>query len=128
MNQGVNLVGSQVPQAGLLSAHLRFPWQEGVIIYSVDRGTGGSVEWARYSATGWQPEEPTVGVAEAFFVESAIEFVWERNFSVNDGGDGSPPPPSLIAEHPKSIEVKRGAKATLRVSTVASETEHTFQW
>jgi hypothetical protein len=32
---------------------------------------------------GWDPNEPTVGIAEGFWIDSATGEAWNRNFSVN---------------------------------------------
>ena len=32
---------------------------------------------------GWQPADPTLGVADAVFVDKAEGGAWDRNFSIN---------------------------------------------
>jgi len=81
--QGLNLVGSQVPQAGALSTALGFPAAENDAVYQWNPTTQAYNAAKSYVFGAWDPSEPTLGVAEAFFVDKAAAAAWTRNFSVN---------------------------------------------
>lgn len=81
---GFNLVGSQVPQAGIVDTDLGLTPGENDVVYqflpatqkyAVDSFSGGSWD----TATG-----PSVGVGEAFFYKNSNAATsWNRTFSVN---------------------------------------------
>jgi hypothetical protein len=78
---GLNLVSSQVPQAGKLVADLGFPAVEGDVIF---QWAGTSYKPANGFEFGeWSGGEPTVAVAEGFFVQKNGAGNWSRTFSVN---------------------------------------------
>jgi len=78
---GLSVMSSKVPQAGALSA-LGFNPTAGTTIYQFD--SNGTYLINQFdSAFGWDPGEPSVGIAEAFYIDSAAVQAWNRNFSVN---------------------------------------------
>jgi hypothetical protein len=81
---GFNLVGSQVPQSGLISA-LGLPGEPNDRVY---RLVAGSYQISTFDDLDlvWLPSEPNVNVGEGFFLEKANTSVnanWTRNFTVN---------------------------------------------
>lgn len=78
---GLNLVSSQVPQAGKLVTDLKFPAVEGDVVFQY-QGTGyrpaNGFEFGE-----WSGGEPTIAVAEGFFVQKNGAGAWARTFSVN---------------------------------------------
>ncbi|HIG31567.1 MAG TPA: hypothetical protein EYQ50_28650 [Verrucomicrobiales bacterium] len=78
---GFSMASSQVPQEGLISTDLAFPAGSGDTVYLFRAG-----EFQVFSQVfgSWSPEEPTVSVAEGFFVSKAAADDWVRTFSVND--------------------------------------------
>lgn len=83
LNQGLNLVGSQVPQAGALSTALGFPAADGDAVYQWNAAGQAYAAPKSFVFGAWDPSEPTVAVAEAFFVDKGAAGTWTRNFSVN---------------------------------------------
>jgi hypothetical protein len=79
LKKGLQLVGSKVPQAGKIEQDLKFPVADGDFIYRWDIPTQAYVGY-NYDA-GWG-EEPTIAVAEGFFVQKANDANWDRNFSI----------------------------------------------
>ena len=82
--RGFNLVGSQVPQAGPVSA-LGLVGEAGDRIY---RLVSGSYQISTFDDLDlvWAPSEPNVNVGEGFFLEKASTSTtlnWTRTFSVN---------------------------------------------
>jgi hypothetical protein len=82
--QGLNLVGSQVPQAGKLSTDLAFPAGENDVVFQWNAAGQSYKAASQYSFGAWDPAEPTVAVAEAFFTDKAAAGSWARTFSVNN--------------------------------------------
>jgi hypothetical protein len=81
--KGLNLISSQVPQAGKLVADLKFPAVDGDVIYQWDAAAQGykapnGVEFGEFSGG-----EPTIAVGEGFFVSKFADTSWSRTFSVN---------------------------------------------
>jgi hypothetical protein len=86
---GFNIVSSQVPQAGAISAVLGYPAAAGDIVYRYVHGTDGDGNatqgYEAYTFLGfWSPSEPEVAVGEAVFVKSIDDKTWTRDFSVNE--------------------------------------------
>jgi hypothetical protein len=84
--QGLNLVASQVPQAGKLVADLGFSPNEGDIVYQWDGTAAGSGAYKApngYEFGAFSSGDPDVAVGEAFFVSKSQAGSWNRNFSVN---------------------------------------------
>jgi hypothetical protein len=83
---GLNLVSSQVPQAGKLVADLGFPAADGDIVYQWDAAGSGAGAYKApngYEFGSFSLGDPDVAVGEAFFVSKAAAGNWSRNFSVN---------------------------------------------
>jgi len=57
-----------------------FPLRDGDVIYKYVGGVYNSYEYSEL--IGWDPEEPTINVGEAFFVKKSAPAVWVRNFTV----------------------------------------------
>ncbi len=81
--KGLNLISSQVPQAGKLVADLKFPAADGDVVYQWDVATQGykspnGVEFGEFGGG-----EPTIAVGEGFFVNKSAAGSWDRTFSVN---------------------------------------------
>ena len=77
--KGFSLAASKVPQAGLLQTDLKYPAAIGDTVYRY-RNNGYLIN--SFDDFGWD-EEPTVEVAEGFFVLKAATATWSRTFSVN---------------------------------------------
>lgn len=81
---GFSLLGSQVPQAGKVETDLKLPAKAGDQVYTFVNGA--YVGPARKLASGaWVGGggEPTIGVAQGFWLQAAAAGNWTRNFSVN---------------------------------------------
>jgi len=80
---GLNLTGSQVPQAGKLEADLKYTPVEGDIVYQWD------IDGQKYKAPNgyefgsWGLGDPAIAVGEGFFVQKSGASSWTRTFSVN---------------------------------------------
>lgn len=79
---GLNLTGSQVPQAGRLVADLGYPVADDDTVYKWDIA-GQTYVLNAYSLGEWGSGEPTIGVGEGFWVQKAAAATWNRTFSVN---------------------------------------------
>lgn len=79
---GFTLVGSQVPQAGLISADLGFVPANGDTIFRFDPAVQ-NYTLSQFIRGSWGQGEPTIAVAEGFFIKKAVAGVWSRTFSVN---------------------------------------------
>lgn len=80
---GLNLVASQVPQAGGLSSVLGYTAADGDQVYQWN-STAQSYHPAKaYEFGAWDGGEPSVAVGEGFFVSKTAAGSWTRNFSVN---------------------------------------------
>lgn len=77
---GLNLVASQVPQAGKLVADLLYTPTEGDIIYQWD---GAAYKQNSYNFGAWDNGDPAIAVAEGFFLSRSAAGSWARTFSVN---------------------------------------------
>lgn len=78
---GFNLLGSQVPQAGLVATDLGFAPNNNDIVYQFLPGQ--TYQSATYTTkSGWAPSQPSLGVAEGFWLNTATAGTWTRNFSV----------------------------------------------
>jgi hypothetical protein len=79
--KGLNLVGSQVPQEGLLSADLWYLPSEGdqCLQYRPDRG----YTTFTYDGGEWLGAQPYLAVAEGIWVRRGEAGFWQRSFSVN---------------------------------------------
>lgn len=81
--KGLNLVGSQVPQAGKLVADLKFSAQDGDTIFQWDVGTQKYKTANVFDFGEFSGGDPAIGVGEGFFVNKAAAGSWDRTFSVN---------------------------------------------
>ena len=85
LGEGLNLVGSQVPQAGPLSGTLGYTAADGdqVFQWNVEAQSYGTPSAFEFGE--WSPSDPNIAVGEGFFISkppiSAAS--WTRNFSVN---------------------------------------------
>jgi hypothetical protein len=81
--KGLNLISSQVPQAGQLVAELMFPAADGDVVYQWD--TVGQKYKAPngYEFGEFAGGDPTIGVGEGFFVNKSAASSWDRTFAVN---------------------------------------------
>lgn len=84
---GFNLVASKVPQGGLVTTTLQFPGEDNDTLYIYDNGPGGDNGYLIrqfIDGVGWDPDEPTLGVGKAMWINSVgTHASWARNFSVN---------------------------------------------
>lgn len=80
---GLNLVSSQVPQAGKLVVDLKFPAGDDDIIYQWDSAAQGYKAPNQLSFGAWTGGEPDIKVGEGFFVQKVAAGSWDRTFSVN---------------------------------------------
>lgn len=97
---GTTLLGSLIPQAGLLSGDLYFPARLGDVAHVFD-GSSETANRYEYTAVGWQPHEPVLRVGSAFWLTLGASNYWTRTFSVNDlGGGGNSPGPSYVDLYP----------------------------
>ncbi len=83
LSAGFTLVGSQVPQSGLVATDLGLPIGNAESVFKFDTTsqayTGGSFLFGSWSGGG----EPTISVGEGFFVKKNSSASWTRTFSVN---------------------------------------------
>jgi hypothetical protein len=79
--QGLNLVASQVPQAGALSGALGYTAADGDQVYKYVPASG-AYEIYSFDA-GWGPSDPNIAVGEGFFLSKLGAGSWNRTFSVN---------------------------------------------
>jgi hypothetical protein len=83
LSSGFTLVGSQVPQAGLVSTDLGLPIANAESVFKFDAATqqytGATFLFGNWGGAG----EPSVGVGEGFFVKKNAAASWNRTFSVN---------------------------------------------
>jgi hypothetical protein len=82
--QGLNLVSSQVPQAGKLSADLGYTAAEGDIVYQWDAAAQGYKAANGFEFGDWGAGDPTIAVGEGFFLSKGAAGSWTRTFSVNN--------------------------------------------
>jgi hypothetical protein len=76
--QGFSILGSKVPQAGLVQTDLGFPSSLGSIVY---KWTGFFNAFS-YDGATWSPSQPSVNVGEGFFSFSPSAKNWVRTFTV----------------------------------------------
>jgi len=79
---GFTLVGSQVPQQGLVATDLGLPVANGDSVYKFD-SVAQNYTLNQIVRGTWSPNEPTIAVGEGFFVKKAAATSWTRTFSVN---------------------------------------------
>jgi len=81
--QGFSIVSSKVPQAGGVESVLELALNSGDNLYQWDNATGGYTIFTSLAPGIWDPAEPTIAVAEAFFVNAGAATTWSRVFTVN---------------------------------------------
>ncbi len=81
---GLSIQGSTVPVSGTLSEH-GFPAGSGDTVFSWNGAGFDSNQYVVIPGVleAWQPADPTLGVADAVFVDKAEGASWDRNFSIN---------------------------------------------
>jgi len=79
---GFTLVGSQVPQSGLVVTDLGLPIGNAESVFKFDTTTQ-SYRGGSFLFGSWSGGEPTVSVGEGFFVKKNAAVNWSRTFSVN---------------------------------------------
>ncbi|HAO66747.1 MAG TPA: hypothetical protein DCR17_08695 [Verrucomicrobiales bacterium] len=81
---GLSIQGSTVPVSGTMTDH-GFPAGSGDVVFSWNGAGFDSAEYVVIPGVleGWQPADPTLGVADAVFVDKAEGGAWDRNFSIN---------------------------------------------
>lgn len=79
---GFTLVASQVPQAGLVATDLGLPVGNNETVFRFDNATGSYASSTLFFGT-WSAGEPSIGVAEGFFMKKNATASWTRTFSVN---------------------------------------------
>jgi len=93
----LSLLGSMVPQAGAFSTTLAFPPSDGDSVYQFSTAAQSYFDARSFYLdydSSWHPNEPTLAVAEGFFVQHpGADKAWLRNFTVNRPVDSNPPPP-----------------------------------
>lgn len=82
LSAGFTLVGSQVPQAGLVTTDLGLPIANTESVFRFDN-TGNTYVGSTFFFGSWSGGEPNIGVAEGFFVKKSAAASWTRTFSVN---------------------------------------------
>lgn len=82
---GFSMQSSQVPQAGLVTADLGMPAQDGDTVYQFSNAANGYViNTFDGLDEAWLPAEPSIAVGEGFFLRKITAGTWDRQFSVND--------------------------------------------
>jgi hypothetical protein len=79
--KGLSIRASQVPQAGLLQADLKYVPEEGDIVYLYDTGTK-TYKTRSYEFGAWSAE-PNLAIAESFFLSSPNAKSWTRDFTTS---------------------------------------------
>jgi len=77
---GFTLVGSQVPQAGLVTTDLGLPVLNTETVFKF---VGGAYQGSTFFFGSWSGGEPNIGVGEGFFIKKTAATSWTRSFSVN---------------------------------------------
>lgn len=83
LSKGLNLVSSQVPQAGKLVADLKFPVAEGDVVFQWDTAGQKYKDPNGFEFSSWGTGEPNIAVGEGFFVNKVAGANWDRTFSVS---------------------------------------------
>lgn len=79
---GLQIVSSQVPQAGTLT-DLGYTGAQDDKVYQWDSAKQAYNIFTYDTSFGWDPALPTLGVGEAIFLSRNVAGSWDRNFSVN---------------------------------------------
>ena len=78
---GFTMVGSKVPQNGLIQSDLNYQPHDGDTVLKWDNSAGGYFFY-NYSG-GWDPDEPTLAPGESVFIQSVGANTWTRSFTIN---------------------------------------------
>jgi hypothetical protein len=84
IGQGFSIVSSVVAQSGRLQRDLAFPTARGDRVFKFVDGAYVTYP-VGFSGSFAEASEPSVNVAEAFFVFKAAASNWDRNFDPNAG-------------------------------------------
>lgn len=81
---GYNLLGSVVPQSGKIQTDLQFPAKANDEVLTL-KADGSGYNSVKKVGTTWLGTggEPTIDVAQGFWLKTAAGGTWTRNFSVN---------------------------------------------
>lgn len=79
---GFTLVGSQVPQSGLVATDLGLVPSNGDTVFKFDAATQNYVINS-FIRGAWGQGEPSVSVGEGFFIKRAVSGTWSRTFQVS---------------------------------------------
>jgi len=85
---GYSLVSSSIPQAGQLVTDLKFPITDQATVFQFSHAQNGYVQNQYFQGIGWFGDtlsgtgEPTIAVAEGFFLLNFQSTNWVRNFAV----------------------------------------------
>jgi hypothetical protein len=85
LNNGFNMVGSQVPQAGALTAVLGYAPKDQDQVFTFNPVThvyNPSTTYFGDPDNVWIPSEPTIAVGQGFFLKTSAG-AWTRSFTVN---------------------------------------------
>jgi hypothetical protein len=86
LQAGLQIVSSQVPQAGKLQTDLGYNPDGGDTVYQWDTTKQGYVVSSWDPTFLWSPAEPTLDVGDAIFLQKAAtakNLTWTRTFNVN---------------------------------------------
>lgn len=83
---GLSLCSSIVPQAGLLKSELFFPISDRDTIYKFNQPLQTYDAFSYFGDDVWDPQEPVIGISEAFWADLGAATDWVRNFTVGGGG------------------------------------------
>jgi hypothetical protein len=79
---GFNVIGSEIPQAGKVTTDLSLVPPTGSTVVKFNPATQLYLPAYLYSKAGWGTNEPSVGVAESFWLSSSGAGNWVRTFTV----------------------------------------------
>ncbi len=82
LSAGFSLVGSQVPQSGLVATDLGLPISNTETVFRFNND-GNAYLSSTFFFGSWSAGEPTISVGEGFFVKKTTATSWNRTFSVN---------------------------------------------
>jgi len=82
---GFSIKGSRVPQQGTLTALGLATPADNTAVYPFNAGTQAYDGPFTYYTDlgGWDPADPTIGIADAFWINAPAASDWTRTFSVN---------------------------------------------
>jgi len=85
LSAGFQIVSSQVPLSGGVTTTLGYTPSNNDTLYTFDPATQGyaSASYIAPPGPGWVPAEPTLNVAQAFFLSTAASGSWSTTFTVH---------------------------------------------